>query len=479
MSAQSQPTYPDRLIGVENEAALLGAMMYQNDTIDRVSDIVSSADFYEPCHRLIFEAMLDVTASGKSANPLTLRPYVDGDPMYDPLGGGMHYLVTLSNGSPAAIVGTYDFAKAIADLAKRRRLLDEIRALTADLEYQVENPIESLVDRVDTALSTALSRHQSVSSMTLANAVKHTLQGIEDEANGLTPRRILVDGLHDWNVLTGGVRPGNVVILAGRPSMGKTATAISLALATARAGHGTLFISLEMEIQELTGRAISDLVFQFGNAPTLNSILSNKLNMIDRRRIAEAQDRIADWPFVMTDPPSLKIGRLAMMIRRYQRQMAAKGHALKVVFIDYLGLIQPDKRVNRYEDVSEISRSIKRIAKECGVAIVVLSQLNREVEKREDKRPQLSDLRDSGDIEQDADAVIFVYREQYYLERSEPDHDHKSRGAWEEAMTAARDRVELIAAKVRGGKVGKRNCYFFAAHQAVRGSNYMIEDQAQ
>jgi replicative DNA helicase len=161
------------------------------------------------------------------------------------------------------------------------------------------------------------------------------------------------------------------------------------------------------------------------------------------------------------------------MIRRIKRQMAAKSQRLDIVFIDYLGLVRADgTKVKRYEEVSEVSRTIKQIARELDVAIVLLAQLNREVERREDKRPQLSDLRDSGEIEQDADVVLFVYREQYYLERSEPDPHDKKRADWETSMEAARDRVELIAAKVRNGRIGKRNCHFFASHQAVRGSDF-------
>ena len=154
--------------------------------------------------------------------------------------------------------------------------------------------------------------------------------------------------------------------------------------------------------------------------------------------------------------------------------MAAAGHRLDLVIIDYLGLIKgSDKRAKRYEEVGEISRTLKAIAKDCDVAIVCLAQLNRQTEQREDKRPMLSDLRDAGDVEQDADHVMFVYREEYYLERAEPDAHDKKRADWEISMGHARDKIELIAAKVRNGSVGKRTCHFFGAYQAIRSSDWM------
>jgi replicative DNA helicase len=168
-----------------------------------------------------------------------------------------------------------------------------------------------------------------------------------------------------------------------------------------------------------------------------------------------------------------------MEIRRQRRKLALQGKTLDLVVIDYLGLIKGSPKLKRYEEVGEISRTLKEIAKECDVAMVILAQLNRQPESREDKRPMLSDLRDAGDIEQDADHVMFVYRDEYYLERSEPDkHDDSKAGKakredWEIAMGHARDRLELILAKARNGRVGKRICYFFGTHQAVRPSDYM------
>jgi len=469
----SYPEYPEALRSVETEAALLGALLIDNSFVDGVAERLQPEDFHEPLHQRIFSAILSEVSAGRRADAFLLRGHFVGDPAFAELGPG--YLFQLTSSS-ASLIGVWDFTRAIADLAKRRRLLDEMRALTENVSMLSEHPVERLVEDMDTALANALQRSTVTQSASITQAFDKTLQAIEDEAAGLGPRGIMAAGFDDWNHLTGGMRRGEMIVLGGRPSMGKTATAISLALAVARAGHGVLFVSLEMSIAELTTRAISDLCFRGHGSPAFNDIRRGNINQFDRERIREARTMIESWGMVLTDPPALRIGRLAMMIRRYQRQMVAAGQSLDVVFVDYLGLIRgDDRKAKRYEEVSEISRAVKRIAKECNVAIVILAQLNREVEKREDKRPMMSDLRDSGDIEQDADVVAFVYREEYYLERSEPPSGDKKHDGWQESMNIARNRVEIIAAKVRNGQIGKRNCYFFGANQAVRGSRFYAD----
>jgi replicative DNA helicase len=466
------PEYPQALVNVEAEAALLGGMMIDNGIVDQIAEMVTSDDFAEPLHGDIFNVIVSEVAAGHRATPPLLRVHFT-----DHHAGGdiaiPEYLSGLT-GSGAALIGARDFARQVGDLAKRRRLLDEMRALQGDLAVMTEAPVEELVDKIDGAMAAALNRAQTTRSMTVAKAFDHTLQKIEDEAAGKGPQGIRIDGLPDFNELTGDLRRGEVLILAGRPSMGKTATALGVTLGAARAGFGTLFISLEMRVEELLARAITDLIFTYGNSPSFDQVRKGRFSGFDRDKLAEARAKIADWPLVITDPATLSIGRLAMMVRRYQRQMAAKGQTLDLVVIDYLGLIRgTDRKAKRYEEVGEISRILKQVAKECDVALIVLAQLNRECERRDDKRPMLSDLRDAGDIEQDADVVMFVYREQYYLERSEPDAHDKKRAQWEVAMGAAKDRLELIVAKARQGRVAKRLCFFFGAHQAVRGSYYM------
>lgn len=465
------PAAAETLSNVETEAALLGALMIDNRLVDRIADTVTAGDFHEPVHERLYATILAEVSAGRGANPILLRSHFANDPGMENL-GGVGYLAKLT-GSGAALIGAVDFARQIADLGKRRGLYTGLADLMERARADLETPIEALVDGIDAQLSSALQRDHAAKGMSMAQAFDVTLAEIEAEARGEAPTGLEVAGLDDWNALTGNMRRGEVIILAGRPSMGKTAVGLSAALASARAGHGTLFVSLEMGVPELTKRAIADLIFEHGRSASYESVQRGRFADSDRQRITDARQQIASWPLILHEDAGLRVGRLAMMIRRYRRQLVARGGGLDVVFIDYLGLVRADgNKQKRYEEVSEVSRTIKTLARQLNVAIVVLAQLNREVERREDKRPQLHDLRDSGEIEQDADTILFVYREQYYLERNEPQPGDKGRADWELSLAASRDRVELISAKVRKGRIGRRNCHFFASHQAVRGSEF-------
>lgn len=468
---QMAPTepYPKCLFNEEAEAALLGALMIENRFIERVADQVAPEDFSLPVHGRVYAAILSANAAGQPTNPVLLRPLFSDDPGMAALGGPA-YLAQLT-GSGAGMIGVNQFAAQIADMAKRRKVYDALRETVAAMQTadHLESPIEALAEGVDSALTAAMAKQGVTQGRSIAAAMDATLGRIDDEASGISVPGVKLDGFADWNYLTGNMRYGEVIILGGRPGMGKTATALSAWLATGRAGKGGLYISLEMSEDELMRRAIADLVFEYGQNPTYDQIRSARLSPHDRQRMQSAREMIENWPLQVTDPATLKIGRLASLIRRYQRSFAAKGQTLDVVFIDYLGLIKPDRETgSRYNDVGSISRAIKEVAKACGVCIVVLAQLSRKCEEREDKRPLLSDLRDAGDIEQDADIVMFVYRDEYYLQAAEPKVDDKRRADWELALQAARDHVELYTAKRRGGALGRRNCFFFGAHQAVR-----------
>lgn len=473
MSALAAVDAPAPIADVETEAALLGALMREASLIDPIADRVAAEDFFEPFHGRLFTLILQMHAEGRVPSPISLRPFLEDDPAIKDLGGPT-YLIKIMGTTGAEVIGARDFARSIADSAKRRRLIDGLVEVIANAR-QATAPVDSVVESADTILSQALQRNATVATVTLAQSFDVTMKAIEDEAAGLGPQGIRIEGLHDFNELTGDLRRGELLYLGGRPSMGKTALSLKLALGAVRAGNGVAFISLEMRANELTTRAMSDLVFEYAeDCPTFEQVRRGKLSDKHRELLKLARRQIDEWPLLITDPPSLNISRLAMEIRRQRRRMVAMGQSLDLVIVDYLGLIRgPDKRAKRYEEVGDISRALKQIAKECDVALVVLAQLNRECEKREDKRPMLSDLRDAGDIEQDADHVMFVFRDEYYLERSEPDVHDKKRADWDIAMGHARDRVELILAKARNGRVGKRTCYFFGKHQAVRPSDYM------
>lgn len=463
---------PDALHDVQTEAVVIGVMMNDAARIDAFADRVRAEDFHEPVFGAVFDMIVREHSAGRPANALAIGSLLRGNPIADAM-GGPGFVARLTS-DPLILLTNASAASRVADLAKRRRLYAELQILIGELTTATEDPVEELVGALDATLAESLQQATTVKSVSLAKAFDETLDLIDREARGEIPKGVEIAGLDDWNQLTGGMRAGEVTIIGARPGMGKTAVALAVATGAARNGHGTLLVSLEMKTEELVKRSIADLLWDYDErAPHFEHVKKGYFNEFDKQIIDGVRARIKDWPLILTDPSKLKIGRLAMSIRRYQRQLSSKGQRLELVVLDYLGLIKPDERgAGRYEAVGEISRTIKEVAKECGVHIVMLAQLNRDCEKREDKRPQLSDLRDSGDIEQDADNIVFLFREEYYLEKSEPPKDDKKRSEWEEQMGFARDRIEIIAAKRRNGKTGKRLCWFFAERQAVRGSSF-------
>lgn len=468
MVAQSVPAAPTRLANIETEAALLGAMMIDPRVIDPAADRLRVEDFAEPVHGRIFDAVVREHALGNRPTPITLRPLLDGDPGIQAL-GGLGYLAQLT-GSGAALIGYRHFIDQILDLATRRRLADALVAARDDAE-NFDLTIAELVDRADAALVSSIERREASRSFSLDDSISLAIQRVEtiQEGDGKVGAPT---GIAEMDELIGGFEPGQLVIVAGRPGMGKTAVACSAALGLASAGHGVLFVSLEMQAEELGMRMVCDLACQRrGDWVPFDRIVNATLSPSEHDRLAAARRSAAGWPLRIEDAGSMSLARLTLAVRRAKRRMAAKGQTLKVVIVDYLQLVQPDRRAaGPYEAVSEVSRGLKALAKDLGVAVVALAQLSRAVEQREDKRPQLSDLRDSGQIEQDADAVVFLYREEYYLERAKPkrgqEEDHTS------SLDQARGWLTLICAKRRNGRTGSANCLYLSTYQAVRSADW-------
>jgi replicative DNA helicase len=271
--------------------------------------------------------------------------------------------------------------------------------------------------------------------------------------------------------LVGGFDDGHLVVLAGRPGMGKTAVACGIAKGVAQEGEGVLFVSLEMKARELSQRVACDLCYTGRHGIPFDRIVNATVSREELRYLARATSEAASLPLTIVDAGEVSMARLALSVRRHKRRFKAKGQDLKVVIIDYLQLLKASKNAKSpYERVSEISMGLKALAKDAGVCIIALAQLSRGVEQRDDKRPTLSDLRDSGQIEQDADAVMFLYREEYYLANKKPKKQDQL-PEWERGMAECRDRIEFILAKRRNGRTGQRSGWYFSEYQAVRGSD--------
>ena len=277
-------------------------------------------------------------------------------------------------------------------------------------------------------------------------------------------------GLRDLDAVTLGLHKGEVVVLAGRPGAGKSAIALSVARHAAEAGRGTVLFSLEMSASMLGVRLLSDAAFGKGARITYHDIRGGKLSETDFTRLSNEAQRLSSLPLIIEPAPAPAIAQIAAKVRRAQQRMTRAGKSLDFVIVDYMQLASAGDRYkgNRVSEVMEISAGLKRIAKEQDVAMLALSQLSRQVESRDDKRPQLSDLRESGSIEQDADTVIFLYREEYYLQNWEPKSGSDAWFKWEAAMKAAANKLQIIIAKQRHGPTSTIHAFFDAGSNAVR-----------
>ena len=446
---------------VEAEQQLLGAILTNNDVYDRIASIIGAQHFYDPVHARIYDIAAARIAKNQLASPVTLKAFMDDDDGLKELGGPA-YLARLA-GTAISAFAVRDYAQMIYDLAIRRELIGlgrDISAKAARVDVASE-PKEQIVE-AEQSLYKLSEQGQSESgfqsflravtdAVNVANAAYQREGGLAGISTGLT----------DMDKKLGGLHPSDLLILAGRPSMGKTSLATNIAFNIAKAyKRGTLsdgregavdggvvgFYSLEMSAEQLAARILSEA----SEVPS-EQIRRGDMTEGEFRRFVDAAKALEACPLYIDDTPALPISQLAARARRLKRT-----HGLDVLIIDYLQLVRPasakDSRVN---EVSEITQGLKAIAKELDIPVIALSQLSRHVESREDMRPQLSDLRESGSIEQDADVVMFVFREEYYVEREKPSDDRLDEmAAWQERMEALHGKAEVIVGKQRHGPIG-------------------------
>ena len=446
---------------VEAEQQLLGAIITSNEVYDRIASIVGPQHFFEPVHARIFEIAAARIQKNAVASAVTIKAFLEDDPGLRELGGPA-YLVRLSG----AAIGAYaarDYAQMIYDLAVRRELIAlgrDISEKAARVEVETE-PREQIVE-AEQALYTLAEQGQTeggfqsfLHAVTDAVRVANAAYQRDGQLSGIST------GLVDLDGKLGGLHPSDLLILAGRPSMGKTSLATNIAFAIARAyrkgtrpdgtegavGGGVVgFFSLEMSAEQLAARILSEA----SEVPS-DQIRRGDMTEPEFRRFVEAAKTLEACPLFIDDTPALPISQLATRARRLKRM-----HGLDVLVVDYLQLVRPAKaKDSRVNEVSEITQGLKAIAKELDIPVVALSQLSRQVESREDKRPQLSDLRESGSIEQDADVVMFVFREEYYAEREKPSDDKlEAMAEWQERMERLHGRAEVVIGKQRHGPIG-------------------------
>ena len=470
---------------VEAEAALLGALMIDNRIAEDVQLKLKPEHFFEPLHGRIYEAVMRLIERDMIANPVTLKPMLEQDPALKELGGAA-YLAQLT-GSGAALLGARDFATQIYDLALLRQLVNVGRELVDNALDTSEdvNPREQ-IELAEVALyKVSEGEGESGSVKSFLSASTMAVQVAERALNSGGHVSGITTGINSLNEKIGGLHNSDLMILAGRPGMGKTSLATNIAYNAAsrwlrdhsdgippekNMGAKTAFFSLEMSADQLATRVLAEQSGISGEA-----LRMGKIRRADFQNLSRAARDLQELPLFIDDTPGLTIAALRTRARRLKRR-----HDVGFIVVDYLQLLQGSGKAgdSRVNEISEISRGLKTLAKELHVPVLALSQLSRAVEQREDKRPQLSDLRESGSIEQDADMVWFVFREDYYVAAKEPGNkEGPEHQEWVQEMERIYGLAEVIVAKQRHGSTGRIRMKFDAKitrfSDLAEGSSYL------
>ena len=446
---------------IEAEQALLGVLLYDNSAYERLSDSLQAGHFFEPFHGRLYAAIQTHVRRGHLAEPILLAEQFQRDPAFEEL-GGVRYLADMVDRAPPA-ANAADYARVIYDLALRRDLIRiggdiSTNAQAGDPELSGREQIEAAEQQLYALAETgAVSNGFMGFSDSLAGAVVMAAEAYSREG-GLSG---LSTGLADLDQKLGGLHPSDLIILAARPSMGKTSLAANIAFNVARryaweplpdggkktvAGGVVAFYSLEMSAEQLAMRLLAEVT----EIPS-DKIRKGEISASEFGQISDAAAEIGESPLFIDATGGISIGKLAARARRLKRTVG-----LDLIVVDYLQLVTAGegKIENRVQEVSQITQGLKSLAKELAVPIIAAAQLSRQVENREDKRPQLSDLRESGSIEQDADVVMFIYREAYYVGRVPPKEGTAEHLAWQDNLDKIRNIADVIIGKQRHGPIG-------------------------
>lgn len=467
--SSDEPAYRTAPHNIEVEQALLGAIMVNNEAFYRVSDFLLPTHFMEPLHQDIYKVMSDMIRATKTANPVTIKTFLPAEEKLGDLTVAQ-YLARLA-AEATTIINAEDYGRSIYDLATRRSLItigeDMVNiAYDAPVDMppgdQIEDAERRLFELAETGRSDA-GFHDFSSAM---NSALDMAAAAYQRDGGLSG---IATGLRNLDRMMGGLQPSDLVVLAGRPAMGKTSLATNIATNIAQAYRGDVaadgtpvaveggvvgFFSLEMSSEQLATRIVSEQA-----EISSSKIRRGEITEADFTKLTICAQEMQKIPLYIDETGGISIAQLAARARRLKRQ---KG--LDVMVVDYVQLMQGSARNagNRVQEVTEITTGLKALAKELNVPIIALSQLSRQVESRDDKRPQLSDLRESGSIEQDADVVLFVYREEYYLQSKEPEPGTEEYFKWEDKMRSVKGRAEVLVAKQRHGPTGTAHLSFQA-----------------
>jgi replicative DNA helicase len=421
---------------LEAEESLLGAMLLSRDAITAaVEQHVETADFYKPAHGHVYEAIQSLHGQGEPADPVTVAEELRRADLLD-LVGGRTKLLELQAGTPASANATH-YARIVNELALLRRLIG-VAGDIAEMGYDTPDDVTDTLDRAEALVFEVAERRVSDTMTGIRDALQDTLDNLEARYGDDSDLIGIPTGYTDLDRVLHGLQPENLVILAARPGMGKTALSLGIARNVAtQTGRPVVFFSMEMGTLELTKRILA-----MEARVDATRLWTAKLSEPDWGKISHAVGRLAEAQLYIDDNPHCTV----MEMRAKARRLRARFGDLGLVIVDYIQLMQSSstrRAENRQVEVSEISRGLKILARELGCPVIALSQLNRQLEYRQDKRPMLADLRESGGLEQDADVVMFIYRDEVY----NPDSDD-------------RGKAEVIIAKHRNGPTGKAELAF-------------------
>lgn len=449
---------------LELEQTMLGTILIDNRVLSGV--VLSSADFAEPLHAAIFAHLETDIAAGRVASPVSIKPAFEDYPAVTDGLTVPQYLGRLTT-MAGTTSSAKSYAEALRDLANRRALVTaalELDHASRTSSVRVEQAANIAVQALDTVLSMARPGKRTRSDFN--GAVSDFLDGLmnDDGSSRIT------SGSSDLDRLIGGWRRQQFGIIAGRPSMGKTALATSLMLRTAKSGVGVLYFSLEMPASALAARCLTDLAYGQQTRIAYSEALAGKLQDREVSILGTVAGSYAKLPLVIDDQRGLTMAEIAARTRAEAQRMSRDGVTLGLVVVDHLGLIKPSGRYsgNKVLEVGEVSDALASLAKEQNIAVVALHQLNRGTEGRENKRPTLADLRNSGDLEQDADVVCFAYREAYYLERNKFDAGSQQEMQRQTELEACRNTMEVLIAKNRNGATSTVPLFCDMASNAIR-----------
>ena len=448
---------------IEAEQAVIASILVSNDIYDEITSILDSQKFFDPIHVKLYETIETLISKGLLANPITLKNHFENNEGLKEL-GGQEYLIKITKFS-TSVKQAIDYANIVQEMHVRRELIKISQSVLDEVSTNsdVGTSGETIIQNTEKSLFDLAERgHFNQSFMKFDSALKQTIDMAKSAYQNEEGLVGVPTGLTDLDSRLGGLHKQDLVIIAGRPSMGKTALATNIAFHAAKniekkgSKSTVAFFSLEMSSEQLSTRILSEQ-----SRIRSNDIRRGKVSEKEFEQFIEASKNISELPLYIDETPAITIAAISNRSRRIKRLFG-----LELIVVDYIQLMRSSgkKEYNRVQEISEITQGLKALAKELNVPVLALSQLSRAVEHRDDKKPQLADLRESGSIEQDADIVMFVFRESYYLQNKEPTVGSIEHAEWQTKMNEISHLAEIMISKQRHGPTGNVKVEFEAMY---------------